>query len=234
MTKSLRPYVSTKEFDDAMTLLANELVAADLTYGLYSEIGKQTEEHKALYRRTWSFWLQLQHSVLNDTILTLGRLYDKDEQTSSLRTMLRRLLLDIRKDHVSLEKDLSMVERTDPVVHRLGRMRDELLAHTNYKRAAALKCVEPKFLLLVKDVPMLIDRAMEIYSRHSGKFMSRDINQHFIPRSEAKFIFGTLQEKLDQNMRDARALLEEQGVNPDVFLDDEKILAEMQRLNNMV
>ena len=149
--------------------------------------------------------------------------------------MLKRLSLDPRNDDDGIKMDEKLVERkVDPVVYRLKRMRDELLAHTTYKRAAGITRIERKYLLLVKDIPILIDRAMEIYSRHSGQFTSRSINQHYIPHDVVNFIFETLQEKLDQNIQKQRAVLEEFGVNPDVFLDDEKIDAEMRRLNNMV
>ena len=234
MSKPLRPYSSPKEFANAMTLLQNELDAAHLTYGLYLELDTLRKEYKSLYRRTWGFWLQLQHSLLNDTILTLSRLYDDDVRTSSLRTMLKRLLLDSRNDATIIRKDEKLVERKkEPVVERLKRMREELLAHTNYNRAAGNTRIEEKYLLLVKDVPILIDRAMEIYSRHSGNLVSRAINQHYIPQREATFIFETLQEKLEHNLQKQRAYLEERGVNPDVFLDDERIQAEMRRLHDL-
>ena len=80
-----------------MTLLANELIAADLIYGLYSEILRQTEDQKALYRRTWGFWLQLLHSLLNDTVLTLGRLYDVSQQDPDIQHVGARVLLRRRR-----------------------------------------------------------------------------------------------------------------------------------------
>lgn len=215
---ALERFSSTEELGNAMSLLANELIAADLDYGLYSEISRLTKQYKDVYSRGWSFWLPLLGSLLGQTVLTLCRVYDTDPRTNGLPVILKRLSRDPEMVNVSLPQDIQLVSRTEPVVRRLADWRNEILAHTNYERASGIRKVERKQLLLRKDVTTLIGRGMEIYSRQTGSHMSRDINQHMIPNREAEFIFVTVQEKLDANMRDIRAWLEDRDVNPDKFL----------------
>lgn len=194
MGKRLKPFDSDEELDKALKIQADELIAADLTYGLFSKILDLTKQHKSVYAKGWLFWLNITEALMNHAVLAVCRIYDEDGRTSGLPVILRRLTVDPRRRPVTLIQDLKLVIPSDPTVKRLVEWRNEMLAHTNYERAAGIRKIEQNRLLLHKDVTSLIDRGMDIYSRYSGKSMSRDINMHWVPTKEAEFVFTAVQE----------------------------------------
>ncbi|CAN5611749.1 hypothetical protein BH10ACI3_BH10ACI3_02430 [soil metagenome] len=222
MGKLLQPFGSRQELDAAMKVFSNELIAADFTFGLYCKLNELTRLNKAVYARTWAFWLNISGALLSQAVLDVCRIYDGDHRTNGLPVILRKLILVRGSTDSKLAEHLKLVIRTDPVVIRLSDWRNEVLAHTNHDRATGKIKPKSENLLLQKDISTLIERAMKIYSAHSGSFMSREVNRHLVPVREADFIFTTLARRIEDDTKETRAFLEQQGVNPDIFLSDGK------------
>ena len=235
MGKKLTAFASS-EFEKAIGKLTEEVFAADLNYQLYHRIVGEINNHKRAYFRTQTLWGFILDSLLSQAILTLCRIYDgSNYDVNSLERVLRRLLIDnIPPESDNLFKDIDLVSEDDPFVKTLRNWRNNVLAHTNMPLGAKAKNLPKGFIPHHEDLRVLIDRAGDILSRYGESFVAINTVDLFVPKKEVEFVFQSVDEQIKCFEASMRTELENLGLNPDVFLDEEKQMEEIFRINNLV
>ncbi len=215
MAEKLKAFETEEDRQEALKLIFNDLMDAEVNYSTYQHLIEMTKTFPNAYSATAEFWNVLLSSLSTHSVLALCRLYDKDPQTSGLPGFLRKVELATKGSDHELANELSLVSPSDPHINRLIRWRGHVLAHTNYDRAAGIKKPDAESLLLHSDISHLLDRGMEIYSRHAGGDISRYLCEHMTPKRAAEKVFSTVQAERAKWEQEVREHLSEHGVDFD-------------------
>lgn len=225
---------SNKEFELALKKIREELYAAAINYGLYTHLVEAGEKYRKEYFRCRLLWGMVQDGLLSQTVLTLCRIYDSDG-TNSLETLLKwkEKTGVLSGDIDSWSDDLGSIQRSDPMVSKLKDWRGNVLAHTSLDRVLGRRKPPPNMVPHHPELLALIDRAMDIISRHGGSSVSRSLAKYYVPEREVDLVFESVKQQLVTTEASIREWYTERGVNPELFLDPEAQFEEWLQKNHL-
>lgn len=226
---------SRESYERIVTAIRNELIYADLHYGLFAQLDASFTEYRREVGRSPIFWGMARDSFKDLAVLGLCRVYDVTKTANSLPNLLIGIRSNILKcgtafpfdeshsfkigiDGDQLEADINWVSRENPPAQRLGTWRDKILAHSDGSNVAAGRTLNKENIPKYEDLRLLIEQGMEIVSRYSNAYMSHGINDLFVPREDFQFVLECVRECLKVSDTALIAEAEKFGLKPDYFL----------------
>jgi AbiU2 len=205
----------SKQFDLALTKLANELVHANVFYKLFMDINGSFKEFRAEVRESNTFWALVHESLRESASIRLCRVYDKCSKTNSLPNVLKAIKanpyffelesyadrikdnehidpIERHKmpDNAQLQLDIEFASESNPAVKKLVKWRNNLFAHRSSALVIKDMGLPKEDLPTFGDLSALLD--MTIINRYTGLFRSTSYSTQMIGHDDYKHVFKSI------------------------------------------
>jgi hypothetical protein len=196
--------------------LIDDIIDAGAFLRLHRHFETAFKEYKTEINQTPAFWHFTEKAVREASLVRLARIYDQDNRALSLLTLLNTIghhsaffedeavLSRVSKayaevfrsgshtiDKIQLEKDISLVSASDPLVLKVIRWRNNLGAHISAKPILRAK-KHTESPLTRDEVWELKDRAFSIFNRYLSSFENASYAHLIIGEESNDFLFKML------------------------------------------
>ena len=229
---------NSKQFELALTKLANELVHANVFYKLFLDINATFDEFQSEVREASTFWFLVRDSLKESALLRLCRVYDKVPKTNSLPTVLKAIKgnphffnlesyverlkdnkhIDPKERHrtpdeAQLLLDIEFASEKNPVVKKLLTWRSNLFAHRSFTLVIKDVSLPNDDLPTFGDLSALLD--MSIINRYTSLFRSTTYSTQMVGHDDYKYIFKCIKNEAIRRKESLRLEYEKYGISFD-------------------
>jgi AbiU2 len=154
----------------ALRTLADDVQVAAIHHRLASDLSAAVPEFVRELNQASAFWSLTMYAHLSEVRTRLCRLYDQHRSALSLRTWLAAAakLESLRQS--SIASDLREVEATDPVVKKVVKLRNNVVAHTA-ATPIDRRALEQAFGLTFAESDLLVHRAVSLVNTYGQRLM---------------------------------------------------------------
>ena len=227
----------SKEFDLALTTLANELVHANVFYKLFEDIKESFREYRNEVRESQTFWGLVHESLRESALIRLCRVYDDGPKKNSLPNILRAInenphFFDLESyadrmkenehidpierhqmpDDEQVNLDIEFVSENNPAVKKLIKWRNNLFVHRNSTLVIKGKNLNREDIPTFGDVTELLDKGMAIVNRYMGLFRSTTYSTQMIGYDDYKYVFKCLRNEAKRRVESLKLEYEAAGI----------------------
>jgi len=225
---------NSDEFERLIDGLARDIVDAAIHYRLYRDLRDSVATFKQELNQSPAFWSLTFGAHLDSARARLFRAYDQRPGTLCLRNLIETIRenLDLfgpdgkivkvfvrgasPPDLAELDRDLSLVVPSNPLVKKLVALRGNLYAHRNAENVARQLKIEERFPLSYTDFDSLVQRAVTILNRYSQLFRFSTWSTRIVGHDDFRHVLKSVRESIS---RHEEAILEE--IRQDGLSDDE-------------
>lgn len=227
------PFQDENEFKRLLEGLANDIVDAHIHYGLYKDLRSALKEFPLVVAQSNNFWSRTLKSHLGISLQMLTKAYDQQSNALHLQSFLQTIKSNIdlfteanfrerKKDNphldsltnnykvpdlATLDEDLSLCSKDDPLVNTLIIHRGNAIAHRNAKNTAKGKSISETYPLTWEDFETLLARALEILNKYSLLFEASSYSTKPIGANDFRYIFECVNAAVEQSRMQTEHLL---------------------------
>lgn len=209
------PFRGETEFKRLFKGLANDIVDAHIHYRLYKDLLSAIEEFPLVVAQSNTFWSTTLKSNLSTSLYMLTKAYDQDDRALNLLSFLETIKANSalfteakfreRKkanpyadslaselrilDFASLEKDIALCSKDDPLVKTLTVHRGNAIAHRNAKKTVSGISISETYPLSWDDFELLLARAIEVINKYSILFEASSYSTKPVGAKDFRYIF---------------------------------------------
>ena len=231
------PIQDENEFKRLLEGLANDIVDANIHYWLYKDLQSALIQFPLVVAQSNTFWTTTLKSHLNTSLYMLTKAYDQQTNAlhlfSFLQTIKTNSILftetnfrERKKDnpHVdslanesripdltTLETDLSLCSKDNPLVNTLIVHRGNAIAHRNAKNTAKGRSISETHPLTWEDFELLLNRAIEILNKYSSLFEASTYSTRPIGANDFRYIFECVNSEVEESRVSTANQLREAG-----------------------
>lgn len=225
----------SKQFDLALTKLANELAHANVFYKLFLDLKSSFGEFQSEIRESNTFWALAYDSLKESALIRLCRVYDQGPKTNSLPTVLKAInanphFFDLESyaerlkdnehidpierhkmpDQAQLLLDIEFAGEQNPAVKKLLKWRNNLFAHRSFTLVIKDISLAEDSLPTPGDLSALLD--MTIINRYTGLFRSTSYSTQMVGHDDYKYIFKCIKNEAIRRKESLRHEYEKYGI----------------------
>jgi hypothetical protein len=219
------PIQDENEFKRLLEGLANDIVDAHIHYGLYKDLRSALIEFPLVVAQSNTFWTTTLKSHLNTSLYMLTKAYDQQTNALHLFSFLQTIktnstlftetnFRERKKDNpyvdslanesripdlTTLETDLSLCSKDNPLVNTLIVHRGNAIAHRNAKNTAKGRSISETHPLTWEDFELLLNRAIEILNKYSSLFEASTYSTRPIGADDFRYIFECVNSAVEQS-----------------------------------
>lgn len=201
--------------------LADELVTAAIHFKLFKDL--QKNEYSREYSQSPAFWQYTFKAHLDSVLFCLCRVYDKHSKALSLYNLLDTIKANVhffnkehfinrkkdnqfvdslaREDRIpkkeQLEEDMRYINSKNPLVEKLIRWRNELIAHKNAAHVIKEIKLEKTHPFLFVEIEELLSHGMEIINRYNYLFEATTHSTQIVGHDDYEFVLDSIRFKLE-------------------------------------
>ena len=219
---------NAEQFRHLLTTLLDDLVDARFHFSLYQSLAKATEQYATAFSQSPTFWGLTLKAHIDAVLLRLCRAYDTYPHSAlNLRNLLETIQANLSifaepnfrqrlkgnafvdslaaelkpPDHTQLQKDVSAVSVSDPVVSKLVKWRHNYIAHRNSYYALNPKMFNSQYPLLFAEIDTLLKRALEVGNRYSLLFDASAHSTMMVGQDDYLNILKAVREHVEADQR---------------------------------
>jgi hypothetical protein len=222
------PFRDETEFKRLFEGLANDIVGAHIHNRLYKDLLSAIEEFTLVVAQSNTFWSITLKSHLSTSLYMLTKAYDQDDRALHLLSFLEtikansalfteakfrerkkdnpyadNLASELRiPDFASLEKDIALCSKDDPLVKTLTVHRGNAIAHRNAKKTASGISISETYPLSWDDFELLLARAIEVINKYSILFEASSYSTKPVGAKDFRYIFECVNSAIEQSRQE--------------------------------
>jgi hypothetical protein len=154
----------------ALRTLADDVQVAAIHHRLASDLSASVPEFVRELNQASAFWSLTMYAHLSEVRTRLCRLFDQHRSSLGLRTWLTAAAKLDAVDQSTIRSDLREVGTTDPVVKKLVKLRNNVVAHTA-ATPIDRRALENSFGLEFAESDLLVNRAVRIVNTYGQELM---------------------------------------------------------------
>lgn len=207
---------SSEEFERLLDALANELVNANISFKLHSDLIASIPEYKVELNESATFWTLTFQSHLDAALFRLCRVYDTHPKSNSLGNLLDTIKANLyifdelnfrerlkdnpfvdslaqsarKPDLKQLDEDREYASEKNPLVNTLIKWRNNIFAHRSAKNIIRKKNLKVDYPFSKNDVSDLLERGVSILNHYSGLFRAVSHSTQIVGHDDYKHVLS--------------------------------------------
>lgn len=158
------------ELHAALQTIADDVQVATIHHQLATDLSAAVPEFVRELNEAGAFWSLTMYAHLSEVRARLCRVYDQHPGAIALPSWLSAAGQLVPLDQATLATDQSEVSTTDPVVKKLVKLRNNVVAHTAASPLRRLD-LESAFGLTFQESELLVERAVRIVNNYGQRLL---------------------------------------------------------------
>ncbi len=226
MPKPLK-ITSADHFGALLQGLANDIVDANIHFRLFQDLNESIAEYCTELNQSPTFWNLTISAQLDAALIRLCRAFDSQQSALSLSTWLATIASNLEifdtpnfKERLSdnpfveslasedrrpskdqLDKDSALASSRDPLVKKLLRWRNNVVAHRSPLETISPSSAAGSPLELDK-IKALLKRAHELLDRYSQLFQAVTHSTSMIGADDYKYVLKSIRDSVTESKRE--------------------------------
>ncbi|MBN1906261.1 MAG: hypothetical protein JW927_14310 [Deltaproteobacteria bacterium] len=205
---------NSEDLNKLIKALANEIVDANICHRLYCDIISSIKDNEEVFNESNTFWNFVFLSLDDARIIRLCRIFDQESKALNLFNFLETIQANInlfeeehfRKrlkentfvellakenrlpDKDQLEKDIRFACKKNPLVKKLIRWRNTIIAHLGAKVSLGKDKILSDNPLTKEEIENLLDESFVIFNRYSSLFNASTYSRKVVGHDDFKYL----------------------------------------------
>jgi HEPN superfamily AbiU2-like protein len=167
----------------ALHTLADDVQVAAVHHHLATDLSAAVPQYVRELNEACAFWSLTIYAHLSEVRTRLCRVYDQHPAAIGLATWLAAAAGIAKLDSSTLTSDLSEVGAADPIVRKLVKLRNNVVAHTAASPVGRRE-LEQAFGLTFEESDMLVRRAVRIVNDYGQRLLRNTWSTRIIGRDD--------------------------------------------------